>query len=437
MKSAAFHNLGCKVNTYELEAVIDLLKNDGYSIVEFESKADVYIINTCSVTNMADHKSRQMINRARRRNPDAIVVAMGCFVQGLTDADKDKINADIYIGNNRKNNIVDDIESFIESKEKLSDCEDINNSKVGFEDMTLENVSSRTRAFIKIQDGCNQFCTYCIIPYARGRVRSRSVKSVVEEIRNLSKRGCKEFVLTGIHVSSYHVNEDDKDYYLIDLIEAINDIKGVERIRLSSLEPGIITEDFVKRLVKVDKICPHFHLSLQSGCDDVLSRMNRKYTTSEYYDKCVLLREYFHNPAITTDVIVGFPQETEEEFATTYDFLDKVHFAAMHIFKYSRRKGTKADKMSGQVDEALKSSRSSKLLELNKKMSIEYMESYIGEEVTALMEESILIDNEKYYRGYSKEYIMVCVKCDDDLSNKIIKGRGASIQNNLLLVEKI
>jgi len=437
MKSAAFHNLGCKVNTYELEAVIDLLKNDGYSIVEFESKADVYIINTCSVTNIADHKSRQMINRARRRNPDAIVVAMGCFVQGLTDADKDKINADIYIGNNRKNNIVDDIESFIESKEKLSDCEDINNSKVGFEDMTLENVSSRTRAFIKIQDGCNQFCTYCIIPYARGRVRSRSVSSVVEEISNLSKQGCKEFVLTGIHVSSYHVNEGDKDYYLIDLIEAINDIEGVKRIRLSSLEPGIITEDFVKRLVKVDKICPHFHLSLQSGSDDVLSRMNRKYTTSEYYDKCVLLREYFHNPAITTDVIVGFPQETEEEFATTYDFLDKVHFAAMHIFKYSRRKGTKADKMSGQVDEALKSSRSSKLLELNKKMSIEYMESYIGGEVTALMEESIIIDNEKYYRGYSKEYIMVCVKCDDDLSNKIIKGRGASIQNNLLLVEKI
>lgn len=437
MKSVAYHNLGCKVNTYELEAVIDLLKKDGYSIARFEEKADVYIINTCSVTNIADHKSRQMINRARRRNPEAIVVAMGCFVQGLTDDDRDKIKADIYIGNNRKNHIVEDINSFIQSRDKLYDFEDINTNKVDFEDMTLENVVTRTRAFIKIQDGCNQFCSYCIIPFARGRVRSRSVNSVIKEITNLARKGCKEFVLTGIHVSSYHVNEDSKDYYLIDLIEAINDIEGVERIRLSSLEPNIITEEFVKRLVKVDKICPHFHLSLQSGCDSVLSRMNRRYTSSEYYDKCVLLREYFNNPAITTDVIVGFPGETDEEFEDTYEFLEKVHFAMMHIFKFSRRKGTKADAMPDQIDEAVKSLRSNKLLELSDKMSIEYMESFIGKELDVLMEESIVVDSEKNFRGYSREYVTVCIKTDEDLSNMIIKVRGVSIHNNLLLVEKI
>ncbi len=442
MKRAAYHNLGCKVNSYELEAVIDLLKKDNYKIVGFDEFADVYIVNTCSVTNIADRKSRQMINRARKRNPDAIVIAMGCFVQSITDEDREKINADIIIGNNRKYNIVEDINSFLSKKEgktgsKLIDCVDINDGKKDYENLILDSAPSHTRAFIKIQDGCNEFCSYCIIPYARGRVRSRNFDDVINEISLLASKGCKEFVLTGIHVSSYCDETSGGNLYLIDLIESINTIQGVERIRLSSLEPRIITIDFLERLSKVDKICPHFHLSLQSGSDSVLKRMNRKYTTEEYYDSCVLLREYFSEPAITTDVIVGFPGETEEEFQETYDFLSKVHFFEMHVFKYSRRKGTRADRMEGQVDEKIKTIRSNKLIELDNKMSNEYRRGFIGKKIKALMEEEVTIDNTKYFQGYTREYVRVLVQSEDDLSNTFIEGVGRKVYNNHLLVEKL
>ena len=442
MKRASYHNLGCKVNSYELEAVIDLLKKDNYTIVDFDDIADVYIINTCSVTNIADRKSRQMINRARKRNPDAIVIAMGCFVQSITDEDREKINADIIIGNNRKYNIVEDINSFLSKKEgktgsKLIDCVDINDGQKSYENLLLDSVPGHTRAFIKIQDGCNEFCSYCIIPYARGRVRSRRFDEVINEIAYLAGKGCKEFVLTGIHVSSYCDSTSGESVYLIDLIESINTIQGVERIRLSSLEPRIITRDFLERLSKVDKICPHFHLSLQSGSDSVLKRMNRKYTTEEYYNSCILLREYFNEPAITTDVIVGFPGETEEEFEETYSFLSKVHFFEMHVFKYSRRKGTRADRMEGQVDEKIKTIRSNKLIELDNKMSNEYRRGFIGKKIKALMEEEVTIDNTKYFQGYTREYVRVLVQSEDDLSNTFIEGVGRKVYNNHLLVEKL
>lgn len=442
MKKAAYHNLGCKVNSYELEAVIDLLKNNDYEIVGFDEAADVYIVNTCSVTNIADRKSRQMINRARKRNPKAVVVAMGCFVQSISIEERNKINADIVIGNNRKQNIVEDINKYLadnvseNNDRKLVDCEDINDGQKDYENLLLDSVPSHTRAFIKIQDGCNEFCSYCIIPYARGRVRSRNFDDVINEISLLASKGCKEFVLTGIHVSSYCDKTSDGELYLIDLIESINTISGVERIRLSSLEPRIITRDFLNRLSKVDKICPHFHLSLQSGSDSVLKRMNRKYTTKEYYDSCVLLREYFNEPAITTDVIVGFPGETEEEFEETYNFLSKVHFFEMHVFKYSRRKGTRADRMDNQIDETIKSDRSNKLLELDKIMSDDYRKMYVGKKIEALMEEKVIVDNTEYYQGYTKEYVKVLVRSDEDLSNTFIKGVGAKVYNNYLLVEK-
>ncbi len=443
MKRAAYHNLGCKVNSYELEAVIDLLKKDNYKIVGFDEFADVYIVNTCSVTNIADRKSRQMINRARKRNPEAVVVAMGCFVQSISDEERNKINADIVIGNNRKQNIIEDINQYFLDKastndeRKLIDLEDINDGKKDYENLILDSVPSHTRAFIKIQDGCNEFCSYCIIPYARGRVRSRNFDDVINEISLLASKGCKEFVLTGIHVSSYCDETSGGKLYLIDLIESINTIHGVERIRLSSLEPRIITRDFLERLSKVDKICPHFHLSLQSGSDSVLKRMNRKYTTEEYYDSCVLLREYFSEPAITTDVIVGFPGETEEEFEETYDFLSKVHFFEMHVFKYSRRKGTRADRMEGQVDEKIKTIRSNKLIELDNKMSNEYRRGFIGKKIKALMEEEVTIDNTKYFQGYTREYVRVLVQSEDDLSNTFIEGVGRKVYNNHLLVEKL
>lgn len=443
MKRAAYHNLGCKVNSYELEAVIDLLKKDNYKIVGFDEFADVYIVNTCSVTNIADRKSRQMINRARKRNPEAVVVAMGCFVQSISDEERNKINADIVIGNNRKQNIIEDINQYFLDKastndeRKLIDLEDINDGKKDYENLILDSVPSHTRAFIKIQDGCNEFCSYCIIPYARGRVRSRNFDDVINEISLLASKGCKEFVLTGIHVSSYCDETSGGKLYLIDLIESINTIHGVERIRLSSLEPRIITRDFLKRLSRVDKICPHFHLSLQSGSDSVLKRMNRKYTTEEYYNSCILLREYFNEPAITTDVIVGFPGETEEEFEETYNFLSKVHFFEMHVFKYSRRKGTRADRMDNQIDETIKSDRSKKLLELDKEMSDDYRKMYIGKTIEALMEEKVVVDNIEYYQGYTTEYVRVLVRSDEELSNTFIKGVGSKVYNNYLLVEKI
>ena len=437
MKRVAYHNLGCKVNSYEIEAVTSIMKEAGYSITPFDEEADVYIINTCSVTNIADHKSRQMINKARKRNDNAIVIAMGCFVQEIEDEDRRKLNCYIIIGNNRKHNILDDIDRFKKEKSLIIDCEDINNPDACYENLRMTDAPSHTRAFIKVQDGCNEFCSYCIIPYARGRVRSRDIGDIENEINNLAMKGCKEFVLTGIHISSYSVEEKVEKRKLIDLIERVNNIEGVKRIRLGSLEPRIITDDFLKRLVKAQKVCPHFHLSLQSGCDSVLKRMNRKYTTEDFSKSAELIRRYYDNPALTTDIIVGFPGETEEEFDVTYDFLSDIHFHEMHIFKYSRRKGTRADKMDDQIPESIKKERSKKLINLSNKMSEEYMRSYLDREVEVLFEEEVVVDDVRYFQGYSREYIKVLIKSDDDLSNKIIVCVGKNIVSNCLLVEKI
>lgn len=462
MKKVAFHNLGCKVNSYELDAVIKILENDGYNVVPFSKQADVYIINTCSVTNMADRKSRQMINKARKANPEGIVIAMGCFVQGITDEQRMAINADIVIGNNEKINIVEHINSYCVQKgidlennldksnstenkldNKQINCIDINENDIPYEELTLTAAPSHTRVFVKVQDGCNQFCSYCIIPFTRGRVRSRDKKNVIKEITNLAKDGCKEFVLTGIHLSSYGMTDwsynlvmagEALNSELLELIENVDKIPGVERIRLGSLEPQIITKEFVERLVKIESFCPHFHLSLQSGSDLVLERMNRKYTTKQYKDTCVLLREYFDNPAITTDVIVGFPGETEEEFRDTVKFLEDIHFYEMHVFKYSRRRGTKADKMDNQIDEQVKTLRSNKLIELDNKMSSEYREAFVGEELEVLMEEAVEINGKRYFGGYTKEYVRVLKESDEDLSNQIVKGTAIKIIDESLLI---
>ena len=367
MKRAALHNLGCKVNAYEAQSMEEMLLEAGYEIVDFENDvADVYIVNTCSVTNIADRKSRQMLHKAKKKNPDAIVVAAGCYVQAAADDVLSDSAVDIVIGNNKKIDLVRILDEFWDRKneEKRSNVIDINHTDE-YEELEIETVSEHTRAYIKVQDGCNQFCTYCIIPYTRGRIRSRRMDAVIDEVKRLAENGYKEVVLTGIHLSSYGLDmpKDDR-VLLIELIEEVSKVSGIERIRLGSLEPRIVTEEFAKRLAGVHKICPHFHLSLQSGCDATLKRMNRKYNTAEYEKGCKILREAFENPAITTDVIVGFPQETDDEFKETVAFLKKIHFFEMHIFKYSRRKGTVADKMEGQVHDQVKNERSDVLIKL-------------------------------------------------------------------------
>lgn len=365
---AALHNLGCKVNAYETEAMQQILEEAGYEIVPFSEYADVYVINTCSVTNMADRKSRQMLHRAKKQNPDAIVVGAGCYVQTKEAQALVDESIDIVIGNNKKHELVPLLREYEASHRKMACVADINHEKQAYEELSLSRTAEHTRAFIKVQDGCNQFCTYCIIPFARGRVRSRELPDVLQEIRTLAKSGYREVVLTGIHLSSYGVDNGES---LLHLIEAVHELEGIERIRLGSLEPRIVTDAFAKRLSELPKICPHFHLSLQSGCDTVLSRMNRRYDTAEYEVGCALLRRYFEHPAITTDVIVGFPGETDEEFETTERYLERIHFYEMHIFQYSRREGTKAAAMPDQVPEAVKKERSEKLLALGHRMSEE------------------------------------------------------------------
>ncbi len=375
MKKAALHNLGCKVNAYETEAMQHLLEEAGYEIVPFTQKADVYVINTCSVTNMADRKSRQMLHKAKKNNPDSIVVAAGCYVQTSEKEVLNDLSVDIVIGNDRKHDLVRLLEEY--SLDSVNDTvDDINDGKHDFEELFIDQTKEHTRAFIKVQDGCNQFCSYCIIPYARGRVRSRRFENVIAEVERLAANGFKEVVLTGIHLSSYGVDFEEATG-LLELIQAVNAVKGIERIRLGSLEPKIVTEHFASELSKLDKICPHFHLSLQSGCDATLKRMNRKYTTKEYERGCELLRKYFVHPAITTDVIVGFPGETEEEFEQTKAYLEHIHFYEMHIFKYSKRKGTLAAVMPDQIDEQVKAARSEKLIALGHDMSKEFRKFYI------------------------------------------------------------
>lgn len=415
MKKVALHNLGCKVNAYETEAMQELLEEHGYEIVPFKEGADIYIINTCTVTNMADRKSRQMLHRARKMNPHAIVVACGCYVQTKSDELDECI--DIVVGNNRKKDIIEILKEYERGREgSCQEMVDINHTKE-YEEMHLTRTAEHTRAYIKVQDGCNQFCSYCIIPYARGRVRSRDHESVLREVQGLASNGYKEVVLTGIHLSSYGVDTGD---HLLNLILDIHKIPGIQRIRLGSLEPRIITEEFARTLAGLPKMCPHFHLSLQSGCDATLERMNRRYTAEEYYEKCVLLRKYFHNPALTTDVIVGFPGETEEEFAQSKAFVDKVNFYETHVFKYSRREGTRAAEMENQVPETVKTARSNELLELSRRKQRDYEEALIGTTQEVLMEEEILHEGEKYQVGHTKEYVKIGQKTTENLTNQLV-----------------
>ena len=406
----ALHNLGCKVNAYEIEAMQQLLEEAGYEIVPFEPGADIYVINTCTVTNIADRKSRQMLHKAKKMNPEAIVVATGCYVQtGGEKLEKDEA-IDLVLGNNQKINIVEALAEYAENKPGHgSHVIKINQTKE-YEELSIDHTAEHVRAYIKVQDGCNQFCTYCIIPYARGRVRSRNIESVLKEVRALAEKGYKEVVLTGIHLSSYGVDfPEDKKETLLSLIRAVHEIEGIRRIRLGSLEPGIVTREFAEGIAALPKVCPHFHLSLQSGCDETLERMNRRYRSGEYRERCELLREVYGNPALTTDVIVGFPQESEEEFRKSYDFVDSIRFYETHIFKYSRRQGTKAAAMDGQLTEAEKSFRSEKMIELHHRHAGDYEKSMLGKNLEVLIEEEYTKDGRTWYLGHSREYIKTAV----------------------------
>lgn len=445
MKSVAFHNLGCKVNSYELDVMQQILQEKGYRVVPFDQIADIYIINTCTVTNIADRKSRQMLHRAKQKNPEAVVVAVGCYVQ----TDKEGVvldeSIDLAVGNNRKKDIAQILEEFLRTREaseqKVSEQnaagrqvdKTLGNTTIldldkpcSYEEMTLSRTAEHTRAYIKIQDGCNQFCSYCVIPYARGRVRSRREEDILAEIRGLVAKGYKEIVLTGIHISSYGIDFEDGAYYrgesrLIDLVEHIHDqVEGLLRIRLGSLEPRIITEETAGRLGALPRLCPHFHLSLQSGCDETLKRMNRQYTTGEYLQGVQYLRQAFPHPAITTDVIVGFPGETEEEFARTKAFLEQVGFFEMHIFKYSRRAGTRADKMPDQLTERVKAARSDELFALEAKQSEAFRRAYIGKQAEILWEDRREIEGKVYWLGHTGDYVKVALPADgDELSNTV------------------
>lgn len=426
MKKVALHNLGCKVNAYETEAMQEMLEKEGYEIVPFKEGADIYIINTCTVTNIADRKSRQMLHRARKMNPDAIVVAAGCYVQAQENEHHELDSCiDIVIGNNKKQDLIQILNEY-ESKCKTEEVIDINHTNE-YENLNLSRTGEHTRAYIKVQDGCNQFCSYCIIPFARGRVRSRSLEDVVQEVTTLSENGYKEVVLTGIHLSSYGVDFEEqkagKKTDLLTLILAVHEIPGIERIRLGSLEPRIVTEEFAKTIAGLPKMCPHFHLSLQSGCDATLKRMNRRYTTDEYFEKCELLRKYFDHPALTTDVIVGFPGETEEEFEESKAFVDKVNFYETHIFKYSKREGTRAAVMENQVPEQIKAERSAQLIELGAKKQEAYEKEMVGKDVEILVEEPAQIDGKEVQVGHTKEYIKVALESDENLQNQIVKMR--------------
>ena len=413
MKKVALHNLGCKVNSYETEAMSQILVKAGYVIVPFSEKADIYIINTCSVTNMADRKSRQMLHKAKKMNKDAIVVATGCYVQTAAEKIAEDLSVDIIVGNNKKKEIDKILDEYIKAHSR---CHVIDINKTDeYENLEIDTVTEHTRAHLKIQDGCNNFCSYCIIPYARGRIRSRKMDNIRNEIIRLAGKGFKEIVFTGINLSCY--NDNGKG--LIDVIEMAEKIEGIERIRLGSLDPQVITKDFADRLSKVTKICPHFHLSMQSGCDKTLKAMNRHYTSEEYYKKCEMLRERFENPAFTTDVIVGFPGETEEDYECSKAFVRKVEFAELHVFKYSKRNGTAAAKMQGQIDEAVKTKRSDDLIKTGEQLTLEYRRNKIDTKVSVLFEEEKVIGGKKYQVGHTKEYIEVAVETEENLSGKI------------------
>ena len=415
MKKVAFITLGCKVNQYETNAMTQQFIEKGYKIVEHTEKADIYIVNTCTVTNMSDRKSRQMLRREKELNKDAIIVACGCYAQTAKEELEQMEEIDLVLGNNEKKDIVKYVEKYIESKLPETKTEDVMQQKefIEFGDVIF---TEKTRAVIKIQDGCDRFCSYCIIPYARGRVRSRKPEHVISEITEIAKNGIKEVVITGIHIASYG-KDFNNGYKLIDLLEEINKVEGIERIRLGSIEPLIITEEFVERLKKLEKICHQFHLSLQSGCDETLKRMNRRYTIEQFKEIAHLLRKNFSDAVLTTDIIVGFPGESEEEFETTYKFLEEIKFYKMHIFKYSPRKGTKAEKMENQIDGNKKEERSKKLIELSNKNEREYNQKYIGQDVEVLFEE----EKNGVWQGHTKNYILAHYKTSENVENQIIK----------------
>lgn len=466
MKTVAFHNLGCKVNSYEAEVMQQKLQEKGYNIVPFDKVADIYIVNTCTVTNVADRKSRQMLHRARQLNPNAVVVAVGCYVQTEVEKAKTDEGIDLLVGNNKKKDIVEILEAYLSSKEEYLTDKTLGETTVPdightyeYEEMQLRSTKEHTRAYIKIQDGCNQFCSYCAIPLARGRVRSRSHTDILREIEGLVEKGCREVVLTGIHISSYGIDFDEEEWKqensvkvqgklhpeyagegkLIDLVERIAKIPGLKRIRLGSLEPRVVTQEAAKRLAAIDIMCPHFHLSLQSGCDDTLKRMNRHYSTAEYAESVNNLRKAFENPAITTDVIVGFPGETEGEFEKTRAFLEEIRFYEMHIFKYSRRAGTVAATMKNQVPEQLKSQRSGILFEMEARHSKEFRMHYLGCEARVLLEEKKRIGGEAYWIGYTKDYVRVALPCRETFAaNQFVNAKiHAFLRDDILLGEPI
>lgn len=436
-KKVALHNLGCKVNAYEVEAMQQLLENAGYETVPFEEGADVYVINTCTVTNIADRKSRQMLHKAKKMNPDAIVVATGCYAQADTEKLKEDTAVDLILGNNQKTQIVEALEEYEKEHAKQVQVIEINHTKE-YEELSISSTAEHVRAYIKVQDGCNQFCTYCIIPFARGRVRSRKIEEVLSEVETLAAKGYKEVVLTGIHLSSYGVDfPKEERESLLSLIQAVSRVEGISRIRLGSLEPRIITEEILEGIVKTGKVCPHFHLSLQSGCNKTLKNMNRRYSAQEYAEKCELIRKFYPAPALTTDVIVGFPQETEEDFEESYEFVKKIHFYETHIFKYSRRHGTKAASMDGQLTEAAKAQRSDRMLELHEIRAREYEEAMIGKKMELLLEEEIEIDGRPWYVGHSREYVRAVIsKTDAHRVNDLVTVKAVAFVRDHILETK-
>ena len=427
MKRVAFYTLGCKVNQYETEAMLELFEKEGYEKAETEDYADVYVINTCTVTHMSDRKSRQYIRRMKKKNPDAIIAVVGCYSQVSPEEILSIDEVNLVMGTNDRKKIVEEVKK-IDASRKVSTVDDIMKVKA-FEEIEINKTNGKTRAFLKIQDGCDRYCSYCIIPYARGRVRSRDLESIVKEVENLAANGYKEVVLTGIHVASYGKDIKETDIKLLDVIKQINDIEGIERIRLSSVEPILFTDEFVEAVSAMDKVCPHYHLSLQSGCDETLKRMKRRYTTEEYKTIVDRLRAAIPNVSITTDVIVGFPGETNEEFDKTYEFLKDIELTHMHVFKYSPRKGTPAATMENQVDPSTKHERSEKLLQLNEENFKKFGQKMLDKEFNVLFEQKV---GDNKFEGLTENYVKVIVESDKDLSEQILKVKITDVKNEFL-----
>ncbi|GMQ56803.1 tRNA (N(6)-L-threonylcarbamoyladenosine(37)-C(2))-methylthiotransferase MtaB [Vallitalea sediminicola] len=429
-KLVSTHTLGCKVNQYETEAMEELFEKAGYEIVNFRDIADIYVVNTCTVTNVADKKSRQMLSKAKHNNEGAIIIAVGCYAQIAKDKLIKDNNIDLVIGSNNKNKIVSLVEEYMHKGNKINVVEDIGKT-TEYEDILITKVNDKTRAYIKIQDGCNQFCSYCIIPYTRGRIRSREIPSIIKEVNTLASKGYHEIVLTGIHLASYGKDLDNTS--LVDLLVILNDIDGILRIRLGSLEPTLITDDFISEISKLNKICPHFHLSLQSGCDATLKRMNRKYTTEDFNKNVEIIRNTYDNPSITTDIIVGFPGETDEEFNNTLDFVRKISFSGIHVFKYSMRKGTKAAERNDQIDPRIKTERSHILTNVQSKIREKFFKGFINKEVEVLYEEEYIMDGKKCYHGFTDNYIKVKVFSDNNIQNKQLSTKIIKIEDENLV----